>query len=346
MWFKIIALVNVCAAFSLKCPEPAQWTYRAKGHCADPSKYLCLRNDFINGYSENCSRSDFQQPGEKAILRGGIYSDICSVERYQPFPIKFYTNTSTNCTFLRSFCHEEGQVLYDQGNRTTDASCRCDHRHGYDFLIKPNNQCFCKPSQEDCSCYLKICQNSIHILSSDYKCIYKTDLQKVTQCRSIKDESENNDIKFGITGNIHEEDDIYVSSMHDYIHEFCNCHRTTLVDPTNNSLVKAQSENQLLNQGQELSEKTALHKRPPPPSRPPCQQSKDKNETYAKPIVENKRQTTESRTTESSEKKALPKRPPPPSRPSCQQSEDKQLKLEALKSLYRSPDFSWVFEII
>ncbi|CAG2209729.1 unnamed protein product [Mytilus edulis] len=165
MVFKLLMLVHVCVSFPLKCPEPAQWALRANGHCADPSKYFCLKNDLIKGYSENCTRSDFQQPGRKAVLRGGIDAEICSVERYQPFPIKFFTNASTNCIYLKSFCNEEGQVAYDPGNRNTDTTCRCDYRRGYDFLVKPNNPCFCKPLLEDCSCYLKTCSNSSYILS-------------------------------------------------------------------------------------------------------------------------------------------------------------------------------------
>ncbi|CAC5404652.1 unnamed protein product [Mytilus coruscus] len=206
MWFKLMILVHLCAGFPLKCPEPAQWALRANGHCADPSKYFCLKDDldFINGYTENCTKFGFQQPGRKAVLRLGIDADICSKERYQPFPIRFYTNASTNCIFLKSFCNEEGQVVYDHGNRNSDATCKCDYRQGYDFLVRPNTPCFCKPSQEDCSCYLKICSNSSHILSPDYKCIFKTDLTPVPQCRAITDENNiNNDNgrRPDITGN-------------------------------------------------------------------------------------------------------------------------------------------------
>ncbi|CAC5372591.1 unnamed protein product [Mytilus coruscus] len=187
--------VHLCAAFPLKCPEPAQWALRANGHCADPSKYFCLQNDLFKGYSENCTRSVFQQPGRKAVLRGGIDAEICSRERFQPFPIRFYTNVSTHCIYLKSFCNEKGQVAYDHGNRNTDATCRCDYRRGFDFLIKPENPCFCKPSQEDCSCYLKICSNTSQILSPDYQCIDKTELTIVARCRSIPDEKSHNEVQ-------------------------------------------------------------------------------------------------------------------------------------------------------
>ncbi|VDI65032.1 Hypothetical predicted protein [Mytilus galloprovincialis] len=158
-------MVHVCAGFPLKCPEPAQWSTRARGHCPDPSKYFCLKNDLINGYSENCTVFDFLQPGRKHVLRGGLDADICSSDRYQPWPITFYTNVSTNCIFLKSACHEEGQVVYDNGNRNTDITCRCDYTRGYDFIVKPRNRCFCVPSEEDCSCYLKTCHKATDKLS-------------------------------------------------------------------------------------------------------------------------------------------------------------------------------------
>lgn len=104
--------------------------------------------------------------GRKNVLRGGLDADICSLERYQPWPIKFYTNVSTNCIFLKSACNEEGQITYDNGNRNTDTTCRCDYKRGYAFLVKPRNPCVCVPSQEDCSCYHKTCSNSTYVLSS------------------------------------------------------------------------------------------------------------------------------------------------------------------------------------
>ncbi|XP_052090203.1 uncharacterized protein LOC127726788 [Mytilus californianus] len=213
MLFKLMTLVHLCAAFPLKCPDPAQWRLRANSHCADPSKYLCLRNDLINSYSENCTRSDFQQAGRKSVLRGGIDAVVCSKERYQPSQHIFYTNASTNCIFLKSFCNEEGQVVNNQGDRNTDASCRCDYRRGYDFLINPNNPCFCKPSQEDCSCFLKICSNSSQILSSDYKCTFKSDLPPVTHCRSITDEHDRNGRRPDVTEAFPKEDKFSVFAI-------------------------------------------------------------------------------------------------------------------------------------
>ncbi|VDI74012.1 Hypothetical predicted protein, partial [Mytilus galloprovincialis] len=157
--------VHVCIAFQLKCPEPAQWSTRARSHCPDPSKYFCLKNDLINGYSENCTVFDFLQPGRKHVLRGGLDADICSASRYQPWPMTFYTNSSTDCVFAKSTCNEEGQVVYDKGNRNIDTTCGCDYTRGYVFLVKPRHSCFCVPSEEDCSCYLKTCVSSIFKLT-------------------------------------------------------------------------------------------------------------------------------------------------------------------------------------
>ncbi|XP_071153192.1 uncharacterized protein [Mytilus edulis] len=207
MWIIFIISAHVCTAFLLKCPEPAQWALRAKSHCLDPSKYFCLQNDLIRGYSENCTRSDFQQPGRRAVLRGGIDAEVCSAERFQPFPIRFYTNVSTNCIFFKSFCNEDGQVVYDPGNRNTDTTCRCDYRRGYTFVVSPENSCFCKPLQEDCSCYLKTCLNT-SILSPDYLCLYKTDFNQVTHCRPFSDENYTIRKRPDIVGNVSEEDNI------------------------------------------------------------------------------------------------------------------------------------------
>lgn len=104
--------------------------------------------------------------GRKHVLRGGLDADICSLDRYQPWPINFFTNVSSNCTFLKSMCNEEGQYVYGKGNRNTDTTCSCDHERGFAFISKPKNSCFCVPSEEDCSCYLKKCPNSSYNLSS------------------------------------------------------------------------------------------------------------------------------------------------------------------------------------
>ncbi|CAC5377872.1 unnamed protein product [Mytilus coruscus] len=185
MLFRFLLLVQVCAAFPLKCPEPAQWSFRARSHCPDPSKYFCLKNDLINGYSENCTVSDFLKSGRKHVIRGGLDADICSTERYQPSSINFYTNVSTNCIFLKSACNEEGQVVNDNRNRNTDTTCRCDYTNGYNFLVKPRNPCFCIPSEEDCSCYLKTCLDSTFKLSPAHFISLPADNKTIIEGQSV-----------------------------------------------------------------------------------------------------------------------------------------------------------------
>lgn len=107
----------------------------------------------------------YSPTGRKSVLRGGLDADICSLERFQPWPINFYTNVSTKCIFIKSLCHEEGQVVYDNGNRNRDTTCKCDYTKGYDFVVKPKKICFCIPWEEDCSCYIKTCPDSTFNLS-------------------------------------------------------------------------------------------------------------------------------------------------------------------------------------
>lgn len=210
MFFRFLSLVQMCVAFPLKCPEPAQRSIRARGYCQNPSMYLCLKNDLINGFSENCTIFDFLQPGRKNVLRGGLDADICATERFQPWPIKYYTNVSTNCIFLKSKCNEEGQVLYGNGNRNYDTSCRCDYTRGYDFLMKPRNPCFCIPSEEDCSCYSKVCPESTFRLSSDYKCIQPSMKISTSQCRTIIKRRANKPDKQNTKHNISRKDNISI----------------------------------------------------------------------------------------------------------------------------------------
>ncbi|VDI51969.1 Hypothetical predicted protein [Mytilus galloprovincialis] len=135
---------------------------------------------------KNISQSSFlSSPSRKHVLRGGLDADICSSERYQPWPITFYTNVSTDCIFLKSACNEEGLVVYDNGNRNTDITCRCDYTRGYDFIVKPRNRCFCVPSEEDCSCHLKMCPKATDKLSPDYECLEGEKNLTVSECKTI-----------------------------------------------------------------------------------------------------------------------------------------------------------------
>lgn len=97
--------------------------------------------------------------GYKQIVSGSkqgtLDGDLCDKNVYQPFP--FNSSGNSRCVYQRSHCSEEGQVIYRDGTNKANTKCRCDNTRGYDFLHRPKNRCFCVPSEEDCSCYLKIC---------------------------------------------------------------------------------------------------------------------------------------------------------------------------------------------
>lgn len=79
----------------------------------------------------------------------------CGQERFQPFPLS--SNSSSICVMQKSKCNGEGQLVYSNGTKTHDISCRCNYLNNYVFAIKPKATCHCVPSQEDCSCYYKAC---------------------------------------------------------------------------------------------------------------------------------------------------------------------------------------------
>ncbi|CAG2222956.1 PARP10_14_15 [Mytilus edulis] len=147
-------------------PNHSQWSLRARAFCPlDPSKYSCIQNEHIKGYTEGCSVAEFERGGMKIILRGNLDAGPCSVERYQPGQIKFLTNVSSECIFSKSNCNEEGQMLHDKGSPTQDVACRCDLTQNYDLISRQTASRYCKPSEGDCSCFKKQC----HLL--DYSCI-------------------------------------------------------------------------------------------------------------------------------------------------------------------------------
>ncbi|CAC5395810.1 PARP10_14_15 [Mytilus coruscus] len=161
-----ICVFGMCCSFKLKCPDHSQWSLRARALCpSDPSKYSCIQNEHIKGYTEDCSVAEFERGGMKIILRGNLDAGPCSEERYQPGQMKYLTNVSSECIFSKSQCYEEGQMLYDRGSPTQDVKCRCDFTQNYDFICRQNASRYCKPSEEDCSCFKKQC------LSTDYSCI-------------------------------------------------------------------------------------------------------------------------------------------------------------------------------
>ncbi|VDI21848.1 Hypothetical predicted protein [Mytilus galloprovincialis] len=113
--------------------------------------------------------ADYSAPGEKYVLTGSRRNVECNRNRYQPYSL--WSNESNQCQFIKSPCSDEGQIIYRSDSTTDDASCRCDYRRGFDFVIQPKHKCYCKPFKEDCSCYIHNCDNGLY-LDSGYNCTH------------------------------------------------------------------------------------------------------------------------------------------------------------------------------
>ncbi|CAC5366232.1 unnamed protein product [Mytilus coruscus] len=174
-----------------KCPEPSQWKFRAASKCNDTEKYICLFDENEQKDSEFCgSWPDFENPGYKQILLGGTTREPCSDDRFQPFT--FWTNGSSKCVYKKTHCNQEGQVIYNNGTLQTNRICRCDYTNNYDFVLKPRNGCFCVPSEEDCSCYVKTCPTGYR-LTRDYECLKESKLK--FNCPEIYKDSNDEQVK-------------------------------------------------------------------------------------------------------------------------------------------------------
>lgn len=93
--------------------------------------------------------------GYKLVVSGALTGKLCGGDFFQPF--KFWTNYSSDCALTKSNCGDEGQNNFNNGSSISDRACRCDHTKGYAFVRKPDNDCFCYPAYEDCSCYFRSC---------------------------------------------------------------------------------------------------------------------------------------------------------------------------------------------
>ena len=90
------------------------------------------------------------------MLNRNFDSKECD-KRFYYQPIRFNTSHESECQLKQSSCNEEGQLVATGGTTITDKTCRCDHTLGYAFVSRPSASCYCKPSEEDCSCYKKEC---------------------------------------------------------------------------------------------------------------------------------------------------------------------------------------------
>ncbi|VDI12813.1 Hypothetical predicted protein, partial [Mytilus galloprovincialis] len=117
------------------------------------------------------------------LYEGGLNSKHCPDDQYQPMPYASNEdNKNDKCMYLKTRCNGEGQLIHDLSEKPDkDRTCRCDYSQGYDFVYKPRHRCYCIPTEEDCSCYRKPCNNNSTKLTPDYKC----QLQGIITCPVI-----------------------------------------------------------------------------------------------------------------------------------------------------------------
>lgn len=77
----------------------------------------------------------------------------------------------SDCVLHKSICNEEGQIAYKDDSTKDDRTCRCDNENHYSFIKPPKNNLFCKPSEEDCSCFIKPCLVNYTLSSGKYQYI-------------------------------------------------------------------------------------------------------------------------------------------------------------------------------
>ncbi|XP_076070598.1 uncharacterized protein LOC143042222 [Mytilus galloprovincialis] len=171
------------AIYSFRCPVQAHWKHRSEATCDSWDKYFCVYDQNKNNFSEFCrDNPDFEAPGLKLTISGSIQGVVCDNDFYQPN--KFWSSGNSRCAFKKSICSDEGQLLFNNGTTEDDRLCRCDYTKGYDFIVRPQHECYCIPSEEDCSCYNKKCSVN-DILSPDYECIDRKTWEPNSNCDSI-----------------------------------------------------------------------------------------------------------------------------------------------------------------
>ncbi|XP_052097431.1 uncharacterized protein LOC127732433 [Mytilus californianus] len=164
----ILQVVALTFAFELRCPVSGEWRLRAKTFNCSSSQYVCLlhiRYRLEDIYKESCDELDYSSIGSKLVFQPIFNQAQCTYKRYQPF--LFSTDGSSNCVYHKSFCNEEGQYVFNKGSFNNDTTCGCNSSKGYKFIIKPRNNCFCIPSEEDCSCHKVTCNERDHPCRQD-----------------------------------------------------------------------------------------------------------------------------------------------------------------------------------
>ncbi|CAC5412745.1 unnamed protein product [Mytilus coruscus] len=178
-----IVLTSAFSKSLTVCPAPALWQLVAIRKCADESMYHCLYNGVTGDFDDSCFLSERYPAGSYVLYEGGLNSKHCPDGQYQPMPYASNEdNKNDKCMYLKTQCNGVGQLIHDLSEKPDkDRTCRCDYSRGYDFVYKPRNRCYCIPTEEDCSCYRKPCNNNSTKLTPDYKC----QLQGIITCPVI-----------------------------------------------------------------------------------------------------------------------------------------------------------------
>ncbi|VDI28476.1 Hypothetical predicted protein [Mytilus galloprovincialis] len=169
-----ITIFSYSNGYDQICPHSSQWNFTSSSsRCADQKTYICLfdllKSKITNKtvITETCGHEDVSREGTKYILNPNLEQVPCDAIQYQPFT--FTTNGNSQCALGKSLCKSSGQILASNGSSFADASCRCDYTRSYDYIIPPKDSCSCKPAEEDCSCYIRKCDDD-KVMIADYRC--------------------------------------------------------------------------------------------------------------------------------------------------------------------------------
>ncbi|XP_063409153.1 uncharacterized protein LOC134692623 [Mytilus trossulus] len=180
----LLQMLWLIDAHDFTCPSQSHWNLRAKSMCKPTTNYTCLFdiNFQINVYRDKCNRPRILGPGYKYVFQPNLNRAACSLTRYQPFI--FETVGYSDCAFQKSLCSSLGQQTFENGDTTIDRKCICNTDRGYIFVMNSNDQCYCNPSAEDCSCYLGINPYNATVGSEEKKC---QDSMQMTRIRYLGD---------------------------------------------------------------------------------------------------------------------------------------------------------------
>ncbi|XP_052077357.1 uncharacterized protein LOC127715362 [Mytilus californianus] len=183
--------------YEKRCPHISEWKVIAAKRCTEPSKYYCLWDDYQKEYSESCRDKPTLWPlGTKCVLRGNLDSEECVSERFQPFV--FSTEGNSDCIYKKSLCEGKGLVFHHNGSTKDNRKCRCDNDCGYSLVSSPEDNSFCIPFQEDCSC-LKNTSDESFIHFTENNCSIDTLVRYSTTKRlppTVKTNFSNMDFNF------------------------------------------------------------------------------------------------------------------------------------------------------